>query len=338
MRVIVNRCLVGLVALALAGRARPADGPMIDPTWLAKARTEIKVVIEKYDKVSSRLEESSEIRSEKVPGSSGTIPFRPHTRRERVVRLDDNVIFERVRIDDDKPNSPKIVLECENSDYHFKLGKLGEKAAFAYLGSTLGKPKHPALGQQGGVYLAVRWYLGEALGAVENDGKHTLRALRFDETSGTLRIDYRHATDPPADTQLLVDPSHGWRLLERRVETPSLVGTERWSYGTTIGGMEFPTGAKNLTTYKVAKAPPNLEITSKVTSIKLTDKTPADFRLSAFGFPEPMGAPPPPRPTRWYIWISLAAGGCAALALGFAYLRRRSQGRLASGAVPGAKP
>ena len=100
-----------------------------------------------------------------------------------------------------------------------------------------------------------------------------------------------------------------------------------------VGGMEFPTGLKGLTTYKVAKAPPNLVITGRVISLQLTDKTSDDFRLSAFELPEPVDAPPHPRPTLWYLWIMAAAGLFAAMAVGFAYMRRR-QVRLAAPALP----
>ena len=334
MRAIPNRCLVVFFALALASLARPADIPTVDPTWLAKAKTELAMVLEKYDKVSRRLEETSEIRSDKAPGPAGKIPFRPQTRRERVVRLGDDVIIERVRILAGEESKPQILLECENSDYHFKLGKTGEDSSYAFLGSVLGKPKNPLINQSGGIHVAVFSYLREALGAIDNDGKHTLKGLSFDDAKGLIRIDYSRSVAPPSDTRLSLDPSRGWRVVEHRVETPSLVATEDWTYGTTVGRLDFPSGFKNLTTYKVAEAPPNMEITGKVTSVKLTDKTPYDFRLSAFGFPEPIGAPPPPKQTRWYIWILVAAGVCALLAFGFAYLRRRSQARIAAVTPP----
>lgn len=48
----------------------------------------------------------------------------------------------------------------------------------------------------------------------------------------------------------------------------------------------------------------------------------SDFRLSAFGFPEPMGAPPLP-PSRSWLWLLVAAVAAAALAILFAWLKRR---------------
>jgi hypothetical protein len=87
--------------------------------------------------------------------------------------------------------------------------------------------------------------------------------------------------------------------------------------------MEFASGEKLQTIFKIAKAPPGSEITVRVLSLTLTDKTPDDFRLSAFGLPEPADATLPTKPTRWYLWLLVAAGVCAALAFGFASLRRR---------------
>jgi len=57
----------------------------------------------------------------------------------------------------------------------------------------------------------------------------------------------------------------------------------------------------------------------------------SDFRLSAFGLPEPMGAPPLPRSHTW-LWLLVAALAAAGLALLFAWLKRRRT--LASRAKP----
>ena len=47
-----------------------------------------------------------------------------------------------------------------------------------------------------------------------------------------------------------------------------------------------------------------------------------EFRLSYYGLPEPGG--PAKKRTPWYVWILCGAAGCAFLAVGFRYLRRRS--------------
>jgi hypothetical protein len=152
-----------------------------------------------------------------------------------------------------------------------------------------------------------------------------------------LRIEFTSVTGTPAENVIYVDPSHGWRVVERRVEASTAAETDRWTYGVVVGGVEFPSEFKTLTTFKGASAPPNMEITGRLIRLQVTEKTPEDFRLSAFGIPEPVDVGPPPNPTRWYLWLLAAAGCCAAFSLGFAYLRRR-QRRHAAAPVPGASP
>jgi hypothetical protein len=332
--------LVFAVFMAVSSRGAAGEGTAINQAWLAKTRTEVKSVYDKYQALSMRIEAEYEIRSDKTPGSTGTIPFYPQTRRERSIRLGDNIILEQIRnLDgkDGKPNIQQIQLECDNNDYHFTLIKSKENSPYAMKDYALGKRKLPLSKRSAGLQDTVFSYFRHILGAVEDDGEYTLRALQFDDAKGLLRIECKFGTGATfAEEQIFVDPSHGWRVIERRVETPYASGTDRWTYGVTVGGLEFPNEFKNLTTYKVDKAPPNQDITGRLISLKVTDKTPDDFRLSAFGFSEPVDAPPPPpRPTRWYLWLLAAAGVCAALSFGFAYLRRRRLARNASTSLQG---
>jgi hypothetical protein len=62
-----------------------------------------------------------------------------------------------------------------------------------------------------------------------------------------------------------------------------------------------------------------LQFTARLIAVKLTEKTAADFRLSAFGLPEPIDFPAPAK-SRWYLWVLGAAGVCGALAW---FFRRR---------------
>src|SRR5262249_35832210 len=117
------------VLLGSAAAVLPDEGAAIDPAWLAKTQTELKAVREKNDALSLHLEQVYEIRADKVPGGPGTSPaFEPHTRRERMVRLGDNMIVDAVRILDSDPNHPLIRLDCDNSDYHFTLTRQKEDA------------------------------------------------------------------------------------------------------------------------------------------------------------------------------------------------------------------
>lgn len=56
---------------------------------------------------------------------------------------------------------------------------------------------------------------------------------------------------------------------------------------------------------------------------EVNDSVPdAEFTLSAFGLPEPMGVEPPERSRTW-LWLISAALGLVALALLFTWLKRR---------------
>jgi hypothetical protein len=305
-------------SIALAG-----SGNAIDSAWLAKAKEGVKGVYEKYKTLSSCLEQKCEYRVDKAPGATSTIPFRAHTRREWVVQLGDNMIVEQARIMDSAPKLPQIRLECDNNDYHFTLDKSQEDASYALGEYSRGKRKIPLTQQQPGLHYEVFSQLQNVLAAIENDSKHTLQKLRFDDAKGLLLIEYTHTIGGGAQNQIYIDPSHNWRVFETRVETPNVVATNRYSYGVTVGGLEFPTECKNLSMYKVAQAPPNMEITARLISLKITDKKPEDFRLSAFDLPEPVDVAPLPKPTRWYLWILAAAVAAATMAMLFAWLKRR---------------
>lgn len=56
------------------------------------------------------------------------------------------------------------------------------------------------------------------------------------------------------------------------------------------------------------------------------DPGPSDeeFRLSHYGLPEPMGVPKPAPPSRAWLWVLVAAISAVALAILFAWLKRRA--------------
>jgi hypothetical protein len=304
-----------VVFIALISRvpARSNDGEPINSAWLTRAQTEIKAILEKYEGLSRQLEEVIEIRAAKAPGPDRTIPFQPHTRRERRVRLGDDMIVEERRVVDAEPTKPQLRVDCDNSDYHFTLGKNKEDAPYVLVKHALGKQTPPLTEQGGGFHGEVFSYLRHALLAIEKSPKYTLRGLQFDNARGLLRFDITFP-EGRGQERIYLDPSQDWRVVERSVETPNASGTDRFTYGEVVGGLTFPTGGQGLLSYKVAGAPPNLQMTTRVVSIKPTDKTPNDFRLTAFGLPEPKGVPLP-RTSRWYLWfialgvLSLGVGG-----------------------------
>ena len=300
-------------------------GPAIDRAWLEKARREIPLVLEKYQSVLTRFEEESECRWAVAPGVSigKARTFHPGTSRDRNVRLGDYKMHEKTRTDDDTPDTPRIVLECDNGDYHFALTK--EKADSPYiLGNVAPGKAQSDISAQSGIATTMLDYLRTFLSVTEENPKYTLKTLRYDAAKGLLGAGVRIAAgENEFDVWIYVEPANSWRVVERRVETKAVAATDTFSYGETLGGVPFPTGSKNLSVYKVEQAGPNLEITARLISIKLTDKKASDFRVSAFGFPEPFGTPTVEGGIRWHLWLSFAAAVVLAGGGLIVILRRR---------------
>jgi hypothetical protein len=299
--------------------------PSIDPVWRERVRTEGRAAFEKYVEAAKRLDVLAEMRYDKKPGASvgvGKAPYRPQTMREWTVRLDDNMIRERIRIRDGDTDPPQPYLDCDNVNYYFRLQK--RPNGYALVEYELGQRKPPLKDQGGGMHEYAHSSWLRALKAVDDVDKHTLRVIRWDESRKLLRIAYTAPVgDETANNEILVDPEHEWRVVESRGETKNGGFTDVVSYGIPILGLEFPTGFRSVSTYKVEQGPPDLEITGRVISLKVTDKRPEDFRLSAFGLPEPVDAPPLPKHTPLYVWFLAGAAVLGLLAIGFRYLARQ---------------
>lgn len=309
------------LAGALALPSFAADASVIDPAWRERALSEGRATYEQYVKLSKRLEAVSEVSTAAQPGSSGARPFQASTRRVRTVRAGDCMIREETRTAEGPKAPPETRLECDNADYHFTLAK--GNAGYSLADYNLGARKIPLTRQSAGLPHETAFAdLGNALEAIAGGGKYELKALALDKSKGLLHITYTHQIgDSPATTDLWVDPERNWRVAESRGETKSGVFTDVYSYGHSVGGLDFPTGFKSHSHYKVNPAPPDLEITGKLISVAVADKEPKDFRLSAFGLPEPVDAPPPRHSrTGWFV---STAGVLGLLTIAFGYLARR---------------
>jgi hypothetical protein len=332
--------VVVFMILGLGGVARSAADPAIDPIWLARAKDEGEKAHEKYQALITHLEEEYESQTAKAPGSSGRIAIREGIQRMSLARLGDNIIYKRVYIPTGASNKPQIRLQCDNNDYHFTLQQSREEASYTLAGYEVGKRRLPLTQYAARFGSPVYGKLRQALDAVKGEDKSTLQILRFDEAKGLLRIEFKNLVVKkfPAVHKMWVDPSHGWRMVEYQSRFDTSVETARMSYGVAVEGVEFPSEIKTVDRFTQANGRPDFETTERLISVKLTDKTPDDFRLSAFGLPEPVDVTPLAKPTRWYLWILVVAGVSAALSFGFAYWRRRRQARLLPTPLPGAGP
>ena len=124
----------------------------------------------------------------------------------------------------------------------------------------------------------------------------------------------------------LFDPARGWVPVESTTRTWAARFETRFEYGFDLEGLAFPTVVETNSSYHVTPAPPANLARHVIRSLESTRKTERDFRLTAFGLPEPVDAPPPQRsglPTYGYILAGSAA--CAVLSLVFRQFARRTQ-------------
>lgn len=117
---------------------------------------------------------------------------------------------------------------------------------------------------------------------------------------------------------LLLDPKCYWRI--REFELPFF--SPRFPTFRALAKYHYNTARDNYPLLKqidIAFYPPESSEkpeTRTVIDYVFEKRVPdeKEFRLSGYGFPEPMGVPPVSSGTRWYLWISLTA--FAALAIG----------------------
>lgn len=132
---------------------------------------------------------------------------------------------------------------------------------------------------------------------------------------------------------LWLDPSRCWCIRRSKVSTEFTTRGERSSeterelvFETIDHSSGFPilksiTENSKMFNYKNQQ---KSQVTKKTDyELEVNDSVPnSEFTLAAFGLPEP-GSDPVKKPIPIYVWILVAAGVCAALALGFRYLAQR---------------
>ncbi|MBM4070312.1 MAG: hypothetical protein FJ271_15360 [Planctomycetes bacterium] len=318
---------LGLATLMPVG-ARLSEPGSIDQLWVDKAKTEGKACYERYLRVAERLEEECEWQVHRIPGAPDDASV-IRSSRERTLRLGRNMIVEKTISFEDASWSTLRRLECNNSHYHFELQKANDGSAYALVDYGKGRSKYPLIdllqGLHGQVYYKCRNSLA-ALGALEVPHMPVLKSVRYDAGTGWLHIEYGDVmNNQPTQNLVILEPARNWRVAQARTESKLSVVTSLVTYGVPIAGVEFPAELKT----KIAKGEnrvPTSEMVGRVVSVKQPNHSEDDFRLTAFGLPEPVDVPTPP-PSRWYLWVLLVAGVSAALAVAIRWQLRTGNAR-----------
>jgi hypothetical protein len=136
-------------------------------------------------------------------------------------------------------------------------------------------------------------------------------------------------TVSPYVNEYFFSPEEGWVCCGRKlyaIDGSKASAYEDRYYYEARSGEELP-ALKRIEEWYVYPQEPAKTKLAVTTEISEFQRSPvpfpdADFRLSAFGLPEPMGSQPPERPRTW-IWLIAATVAAAALAILFAWLKRR---------------
>lgn len=144
-----------------------------------------------------------------------------------------------------------------------------------------------------------------------------------------VNFDYSHPLEKPDDPNMkgtvLLDPQRFWCVRSYRIEvSQKTVDFQVLELGQTEGSLPVPRRAVRKITWESKEdAIKNESETQYEYSLSEPRRLPGDeeFTLSAFGLPDPVGFETK-NPTRWYLWLMLAAAVCLVLGVAARSLRR----------------
>jgi hypothetical protein len=230
----------------------------------------------------------------------------------------------------------KKTISCRNAFYTFDL-RPGENDQYILDKLDIYKPVNPPeLGTLNVPYADVdrkKTYLeiaqDEATRIVGFNDIRWQNKLRKVLKTQFIQIDRRSKKSFTMTEEYYFSPEDNWVCCGKRgyENTPGPEYIEERYYYEAKGGDQLP-ALKRLESWLVNLRNPeksrifmNLEITEFRRSP--TPFPDSDFRLSAFGLPEPMGVEPlPPKPRTW-LWLTIIALAAAVMAFLFAWLKRR---------------
>ncbi|MBI2807077.1 MAG: hypothetical protein HYX68_19020 [Planctomycetes bacterium] len=165
----------------------------------------------------------------------------------------------------------------------------------------------------------------EKVGELTRDGRK-LAKIEFTYTPPKINVEVVNGRPVRRDMHMtkmrggwmVLDPERNWSLQESSLD---LVGGEKNTciveYAKSDSGVFLPSRV-----FEKDNAVSVWEVT--FSDLTIRDIPEKEFTLTAYGLPEPMGVVWP-SPTRWYLWITLAAVGAVVLGFVLRKLQRRYQ-------------
>lgn len=147
-----------------------------------------------------------------------------------------------------------------------------------------------------------------------------------------IDFDYAHEVEKPDNPNmkgtLLLDPQRFWCVRSYNIEvSQKTIDFKVLELGQTEGSLPVPKRAVRKTEWGSPKDGIKNEAESQYEyTLSEPRRLPGDeeFTLSAFGLPDPVGFEAE-KPTRWYLWLMLAAIVCLVLGVTARSLRRRAR-------------
>lgn len=231
--------------------------------------------------------------------------------------------------------------DCQNPHYFFSVARAPGKNAWAMTNLVMDKALIPQMldTETSGVLrfgMDDLVKLGAHLDLVGLFDYKNLKSIDVNpetldnQTYAKVVFDCRHPLGdkpfvPFQSGTLLLDPSCHWciKKAELQVLYGSGEGVEEIVHSYRIHSRGLPIPEQLVKRSKMVNdGKPEAIVTTCEYKLDATPQHDADFYMSAFGLPEPVGIVAPNRPTRWNLWIALGAVVAALIAL---WLYRRSR-------------
>lgn len=310
---IYNRHLVALVSLSILLVRNAIAQDSIDRAKIAEVQAGCSSAIASYERIARRLEEEAIL----DVATSGKLNENKQNANRQIKlithSLDDNILIKTIR--SNGTGKDTIQIQVRNPLYSFSLTQRHIDSPYVLVEYTRGDGTQPSKSIEAGLVSACYQDMRHLLEAIKPGSEFRLTGLTAE--GSIIKGAYENTVDIGKVTSarkqtLWIETSGIWRIMKREIQAAGQTVQTVVHYGPTIEGLPFPNRFVEETVR------PNGQVSKIETSIslQLTCKTPADFRLSAFGLPDPIDLPQQD-PSRRYLWFILVAVIFGALAIVF---------------------